>query len=117
MQISSHLSVDGILKAIYLADKTLRKAGYQHPKIGVCALNPHAGEGGLCGDEEIRVIAPAVKEAAANGIDARGPFASDTLFKQAFDRHYHAIVTMYHDRGPLVLQAGKDGTEEKLHYI
>lgn len=102
--ISSQLTVDGIVQAICLADKTLKKAGYRHPKIGVCALNPHAGEGGLCGDEEGRVISPAIREASGRGIDAQGPFASDILFKQAFDGTYNAVVTMYHDQGQIALK-------------
>ena len=76
----------------------------ERPRIGVAGLNPHAGEGGLFGDEELRIIGPAVVAAQAEGIDARGPFAPDTIFMRA--RHaanhpgeFDIVVAMYHDQG------------------
>jgi 4-hydroxythreonine-4-phosphate dehydrogenase len=74
------------------------------PRIAVCGLNPHAGEGGLLGDEDQSIIAPAVAAARASGIDARGPFPADTLFKQAAappigNGRYDCVVAMYHDQG------------------
>ena len=102
--ISRNLTAEAVLDSIRLAYSTVRSAGIENPRIGVCALNPHAGEGGLCGDEEIRVIAPAVNEAQREKIDAQGPFPADTLFKQAFDGRFHAIVTMYHDQGQIALK-------------
>lgn len=102
--ISKNLSAEAVLDSIRLAYFTVRSSGTENPRIGVCALNPHAGEGGLCGDEEIRIITPAVKEARKEKIDAQGAFPSDTLFKQAFDGRFHAVVTMYHDQGQIALK-------------
>ncbi len=103
-EVSNHLTVEAVLSSIVLADETLKRAGYKAPCVGVSALNPHAGEGGLCGDEEIRVIAPAVEAARQRGINAQGPFAADTVFKQAFDGKFQGVVTMYHDQGQIALK-------------
>ena len=70
----------------------------------MCALNPHGGEGGLFGDEESRIIAPAVEQARAAGIDARGPFPTDTLMVRARDGEFDGIVAMYHDQGHIALK-------------
>ena len=102
--ISQNLTVQGIAETIELMDTTLRRAGYESPEIGVCALNPHGGEGGLCGDEEIRVIAPAVELAKKSGICVSGPYPADTLFIQAFDGKFKGIVTMFHDQGQIALK-------------
>jgi 4-hydroxythreonine-4-phosphate dehydrogenase len=83
-------------KAIRAADRTLRRIGIAHPKIAVSGLNPHAGEDGLFGDEEIRIIAPAIKLAQRDGIAAEGPFGADVMFaRDGFD----AFVVMVHDQG------------------
>ena len=73
-------------------------------RIGVCALNPHAGEDGLFGDEEARLIAPAVARAVATGIDACGPFPADTLLKRACDGEFDGVVAMYHDQGHIAIK-------------
>jgi len=70
-----------------------------HLKVGVCALNPHAGEGGLFGREEIEEIEPAVKEAKAEGLKVEGPFPSDTLFTRALKGEFGVVLAMYHDQG------------------
>jgi 4-hydroxythreonine-4-phosphate dehydrogenase len=77
------------------------------PRIAVCGLNPHAGDGGRFGDEEARIIQPAVETAAVLGIDARGPFAADSLFHRAASGEFDAVLGMYHDQvlGPLKLHA------------
>jgi 4-hydroxythreonine-4-phosphate dehydrogenase len=98
------LSVEGILETLRIADDALRRFGLAAPRIGVAGLNPHAGEGGLFGDEEIRLVAPAIERARAAGIDARGPFAPDTVFMRARDTAAHpgefdAVVAMTHDHG------------------
>jgi 4-hydroxythreonine-4-phosphate dehydrogenase len=84
-----------------------RRFGIRAARIAVCGLNPHAGEGGRFGDEETRVIAPAVEEARRGGIDARGPFAADSLFHRAAAGEFDAVLGMYHDQalGPLKLVA------------
>jgi 4-hydroxythreonine-4-phosphate dehydrogenase len=77
------------------------------PRIGVAALNPHASDGGLFGDEEERIIAPAVAKAQSQGITASGPWPSDTLFIRATRGEFDGIVAMYHDQGHIAM---------KLHY-
>jgi 4-hydroxythreonine-4-phosphate dehydrogenase len=84
-----------------LADATLRAMGYDPPRIGVAALNPHCGENGLFGDEEIRIIRPAVERLRAEGIDATGPISSDTIFLKAKRGDFHGVVMMYHDQGQI----------------
>ncbi len=98
------LSVERIATTIALAHRALQRAGRARPRIAVAGLNPHAGEGGLFGDEEVRLIAPAIAEARADGIDASGPYAPDTVFMRA--RHasghpgeFDAVVAMTHDHG------------------
>lgn len=98
------ITVDRVMRAIRLARDTLGGAGCASPRIGVAALNPHAGDGGLFGREEIDVIAPAVAQAKAAGIDAQGPFAADTIFVKARDGHFDAVVTMYHDQGQVAMK-------------
>jgi 4-hydroxy-L-threonine phosphate dehydrogenase PdxA len=90
-----------IAKAVRLADRSLREAGHEHPRIGVAALNPHCGEGGLFGDEEIRIIAPAVRELADEGIAVSGPVSSDAIFLKALKGEYDGVVMMYHDQGQI----------------
>ena len=74
------------------------------PRIGVCALNPHAGEGGLFGNEEQTIIRPAVKRGLAEGLKLEGPLPTDTLMVRARDGHFDAIVAMYHDQGHIALK-------------
>lgn len=100
-EVACSLNKENILSAIQLADATLRLAGYELPRIGVAALNPHAGEGGLCGSEEVTIIQPAIAAARAEGIEALGPFSADTIFIAAFKGDYDAVLTMYHDQGQI----------------
>jgi 4-hydroxythreonine-4-phosphate dehydrogenase len=83
----------------------VRRFGIAHPRIGVCGLNPHAGEGGHLGREEIDVIAPAIAEARARGLDVTGPLPADTIFVQQHAQAFDAIVAMYHDQGLPVLKS------------
>ena len=76
----------------------MRRAGFANPRIAVAALNPHAGEQGTMGDEETRIIAPAVATLRQDGIDARGPAPADTLFHPAARKTYDAVICMYHDQ-------------------
>src|SRR5699024_1981257 len=89
-----------VLKVINLANDTLKKAGIQNPKIGVCGINPHAGENGLFGygEEEEKVI-PAVDKALEEGVDVEGPLPADTLFFRAQRGDFDIVVAMYHDQG------------------
>lgn len=87
------------LARLKLTDSSFRKLGITHPRIAVAALNPHAGEGGLFGSEEIDQIIPAVKAAQNLGIDARGPFPADSVFNRAIAGEFDAVLAMYHDQG------------------
>ncbi len=98
------LSVEAILEKCRLAHDAATAYGAERPRIGVAALNPHAGEGGLFGDEEARLIAPAVEAARAAGIDATGPHPVDTLMGRAVAGEFDAVVAMYHDQGHIALK-------------
>ncbi len=88
-----------ILEVIRLADEAIKNLGIPHPKIAVAGLNPHGGEGGLFGDEELREIGPAVVEARDEEIDAEGPLPPDTAFAKVNGGKYDIGVAMYHDQG------------------
>lgn len=109
-RVTSHVSLrealdqitfDTICRSLRLADETMRGAGIARPRIAVAALNPHAGEGGLFGREEIDVIAPAVAAMAAEGIDCKGPYPSDTVYLKAFAGEFDGVTAMYHDQGQI----------------
>ncbi|MDA8168301.1 MAG: 4-hydroxythreonine-4-phosphate dehydrogenase PdxA [Nitrospiraceae bacterium] len=93
-----------VLKKIQLAMKAARMLGIKEPRIMVSGLNPHAGEGGLFGDEEIGEIAPAVREAQRLGINATGPYPPDALFRKAYMGEADIVVAMYHDQGLIPLK-------------
>jgi 4-hydroxythreonine-4-phosphate dehydrogenase len=76
-------------------------AGIEKPRIAVAALNPHAGEGGLFGREEIEILAPAIKKMAGEGINCKGPFPCDTIYIKAFAGDYDSVLSMYHDQGQI----------------
>lgn len=94
----------GVEEKIALVDGFLQRLGCPSPRIGVCALNPHAGEGGLFGDEESRLIGPAVEQARKRSIDADGPHPADTLLQRAVHGAFDGIVAMYHDQGHIALK-------------
>ncbi|HEY2761118.1 MAG TPA: 4-hydroxythreonine-4-phosphate dehydrogenase PdxA, partial [Pirellulales bacterium] len=98
------LTIETIAAKCRLADGVMRRLGIAKPRVAVCALNPHAGEEGLFGDEENTIISPAVAEARAAGIDARGPFPTDTLMMRARNGEFDAVVAMYHDQGHIALK-------------
>lgn len=93
------VTTDRVLETIRITDRCLRVRGGERPRIGVSGLNPHAGEGGLFGTEELRVIAPAVEAARAEGIDVSGPHPPDTVFMRARQGAFDVVVAMYHDQG------------------
>jgi 4-hydroxythreonine-4-phosphate dehydrogenase len=99
-----YLTRERIRNAVKLLYDALRMAGFEHPRVAMAALNPHAGEGGTCGREEIDIIAPAISEANADGYAIAGPFPADTIFLKARDGQYDGIVTMYHDQGQIALR-------------
>ena len=94
------ITVDRVLETLRIADAGLRAMGIDAPRLAVAGLNPHAGESGLFGQEEITLLAPAVARARAEGIDASGPHPPDTIFMRARGlRTYDAVIAMYHDQG------------------
>ena len=94
------VSPPGIIKnGIRLAHEGGKALGFASPRIAVAGLNPHAGEGGLFGDEEITIIRPAIDAARAEGIDATGPYPGDTVFMQARQGRFDVVVAQYHDQG------------------
>src|SRR3954462_11974853 len=109
-RVTSHVSLrkaldlvtpERIEEAIRLAHRIMRSTGLDAPRIGVAALNPHAGENGLFGDEEIRIIRPTVEKLRASGIDCTGPISSDVIFIKALRGEYDGVVMMYHDQGQI----------------
>ena len=88
-----------VLKILRLVDKSLKSMGCEQPRIGVSALNPHCGEGGLFGHEEIDAIIPAIEDARKEGINALGPFPGDTVFLGMKEGRIDIVVSMYHDHG------------------
>jgi len=98
------LSTEAIFEKIGLMDRFLKRIGCASPRIGVCALNPHAGEEGLFGDEEGKMIAPAVAAARQRSIAADGPAPADTLLQRAVHGAYDGVVAMYHDQGHIALK-------------
>jgi 4-hydroxythreonine-4-phosphate dehydrogenase len=88
-----------ILRVLELLREGVQRLGIARPRLAVAGLNPHAGEGGLFGDEEARLIAPAIEEARAKGIDASGPYPGDTVFFRTLQGEFDGAVAMYHDQG------------------
>lgn len=103
-QMLERVTTDRVLTTIRLADRALRDMGIDAPSVGVAGLNPHAGEGGLFGDEEIRVINPAIEQARSAGIDATGPWPADTLFGRAVAGDFDVAVAMFHDQGHIAVK-------------
>ena len=104
--VADALTHDNILEAIELTGEALEQLGLENRRIGVCGLNPHAGDGGALGSEEADIIAPAIDDARAKGLNVTGPVPADTIFFQCLET-YDAIVAMYHDQGlgPLKMHA------------
>ncbi|MEL7966071.1 4-hydroxythreonine-4-phosphate dehydrogenase PdxA [Vreelandella neptunia] len=101
---ASYVTQERIVDASRLIYDSLKLAGNDSPRVAVAAFNPHAGEGGTCGREEIEVIEPAVEECKAQGYPVDGPFPADTIFIKAKEGEYDAIVTMYHDQGQIAIK-------------
>jgi len=102
--IPKYVTGDRIKAAARLTYKTLKRAGFAEPRVAVAALNPHGGEGGTCGREEIDIIQPAVKELNEAGLPIQGPYPADTIFLKARDGALDSIVTMYHDQGQVAVK-------------
>jgi 4-hydroxythreonine-4-phosphate dehydrogenase len=103
-----------IRKVIELTNSALQAVGIRKPRIAVASLNPHRGEGGLFGTEEIEEITPAVEAAKGEGVDIEGPLPADTVFVKARGRAYDAVVAMYHDQGHIPIKLlGLEWDEEE----
>jgi 4-hydroxythreonine-4-phosphate dehydrogenase len=102
---------ENVFKKIRLADKSLKEIGIEDPKIAVAGLNPHSGEGGLFGNEEVAEINPAIQLAKKKGINVNGPISPDTVFVRAKKNEFDVIVAMYHDQGhiPIKLEGFEEG--------
>lgn len=116
IKVPSLVTREKVLSTIRITHRDLERYFLKKPRIAVLALNPHCGEGGMFGDEEERIIGPAVKSAQQEGIDAVGPLSADTLFHFAVRGDYDAVVCMYHDQGliPLKLIHFDDGVNVTL---
>ncbi len=114
--LADQVTLEKVELAIDLAGKACSDLGLTGARIGVCGLNPHAGEGGELGTEDQTVIAPAVSAARRRGLDATGPLAADTLFHHAYRGDYDVVVAMYHDQGlgPLKMVAFDTGVNWTL---
>ncbi|MBA1335536.1 MAG: 4-hydroxythreonine-4-phosphate dehydrogenase [Firmicutes bacterium] len=113
IHVTTHMSLkqaidtlhrERIEAVIQIAHDTLRKIGYQNPRVAVAGLNPHAGEGGLFGREEIDIIGPAVENMVRKGLNVTGPVPPDTVFLKALQGTFDIVVAMYHDQGHIPLK-------------
>ncbi len=107
--VSDLIKKERITRIIRLTHSSLRSFGIKSPHIAVSALNPHGGEGGIFGNEEITEIIPAVKETCSSGIDIEGPFPADTLFTPAGREGFDAVIVMYHDQGLIPIKMASFG--------
>lgn len=114
--VSRKLTTTGILETILITGEALPWLGSRKQRIAVCGLNPHAGDGGKIGREEINVIGPAIQKAKKKGVEVTGPVPADVVFYQALKGRYDAIVSMYHDQGlgPLKMLAFDSGVNVTL---
>ena len=103
-QVPAQISAPGVLKAIGQLHAVMQGLNLPDTRIGVAGLNPHAGEGGLFGDEEAEVIGPAVAEGRRRGLPVNGPYPPDTLFVRLTDGQFGGAVTMYHDQGQIAIK-------------
>lgn len=103
-QALATLSSEGVLRKSRLVSRVMQELKGARPRVGVCALNPHAGEDGLFGDEESTIIRPAVERGIAEGLDLTGPLPADTLIARAVGGEFDAVVAMYHDQGHIAIK-------------
>jgi 4-hydroxythreonine-4-phosphate dehydrogenase len=102
--VASQLTVERISRSLKLTDRCMRLAGFKQPRIAVAGLNPHAGDSGNFGSEEIEVIGPAVNAGQREGIAVEGPFPADTVFLRAKNGDFDGVLTMYHDQGQIAMK-------------
>jgi 4-hydroxythreonine-4-phosphate dehydrogenase len=102
--VAAHITRERVLETIRLTNAGLQSMGIPHPRLAVAALNPHGGDEGLLGREEIEAIGPAVEAAQAEGIKAHGPIPADSVFFRAIRGEFDAVVAMYHDQGHIPIK-------------
>jgi 4-hydroxythreonine-4-phosphate dehydrogenase len=114
--VASQLTTEKVFEVIARAHQACRDLGLVRSRVVVCGLNPHAGEGGTLGSEEIEIILPAVRAAQEKGLSVEGPLSADTVFYRAFRGDFDAVVAMYHDQGlvPLKMVAFDTGVNWTL---
>jgi len=93
-----------ILTVLRLTDEAVRQMGITEPRIAMAGLNPHSGEGGLFGDEEMKYITPAIEEARRQGLNVTGPLPPDSVFFRTAEGQFDAAIAMYHDQGHIALK-------------
>ncbi|NDR58731.1 4-hydroxythreonine-4-phosphate dehydrogenase PdxA [Aliiruegeria sabulilitoris] len=103
-KVAETITEDRVFESLVLTDKVMRGAGFAHPRIGVAALNPHAGDGRNFGTEDEDIIQPAVERASALQLAVTGPVPSDTVFVRATKGEFDAVMTMYHDQGQIAMK-------------
>ena len=103
-EVAPLITKERVLETLRITDRGLRQMGIEAPRLAVAALNPHGGDGGLVGHEEIEEIGPAVVKAVEEGIDADGPLPADSVFFQAIEGAFDAVVAMYHDQGHIPIK-------------
>ena len=102
--VAKHITREQVLETIRLTQSGLSAMGFPEPRVAVAALNPHGGDGGLVGREEIEEIGPAVEAARAEGINADGPIPADSVFFRAIRGEFDVVVAMYHDQGHIPIK-------------
>ena len=107
IEAGHYVTRDNVLEKIDLCHRTLTRWGLDRIKIAVAALNPHGGEGGLLGREEIEAIGPAVEAAKKRGINVRGPLPADSVFNRAIEGEFDVVLAMYHDQGHIAIKVHK----------
>ncbi len=116
-EVPKKITEEKIIDTVQITHRSLQKFwGFKSPRVAVCGLNPHAGEEGLLGEEEIRVIGPALEKLRKMGLNIEGPCVPDAVFHQAYEGQYDAVVCMYHDQGliPFKMLHFRDGVNVTL---
>ncbi|MBS7609551.1 4-hydroxythreonine-4-phosphate dehydrogenase PdxA [Candidatus Bathyarchaeota archaeon] len=103
-QVPDRIKMQRVLEVMMLTDEAMKALGIQKPRIAVAGLNPHAGEGGLFGREELEEIVPAIEEGRRLGLEVSGPFPPDTIFARAAGGGFDAVIAMYHDQGHIAVK-------------
>ncbi len=103
-KVAPLITFDNVMRGLRLTDQAMRESGFARPRIAVAGLNPHAGDGGNFGREEIDVLEPVVRAGKAEGIACEGPFPSDTVFVRARKGEFDGVLTMYHDQGQIAMK-------------